>query len=160
MLLLVNNNFLHMLPFYNARYEMQTIKTNAWSLCYTYYVQMITFSCVSSEEAVQLFCYQRSSKGVILSCMSSETTDILTVMCIVLHTQSIPLYFWQVFDKNWHKLHFGVHRDQVVLYVDCEHMATERLEPRGPIDVNGDITISKLAGSRNTVPVCITFYVQ
>jgi len=41
--------------------------------------------------------------------------------------------------------------------VDCEQTTTERLEPRGPIDVNGDITISKLAGSRNTVPVCIKF---
>lgn len=92
--------------------------------------------------------------------MSSVMTDMLTVSCIVLHTQSLPLYSGQVFDKNWHKLHFGVHRDQVVLYVDCEHTTTERLEPRGPIDVNGDITISKLAGSRNTVPVCIRFYVQ
>lgn len=44
-----------------------------------------------------------------------------------------------------------------MLYVDCEQTTTERLEPRGPIDVNGDITISKLAGSRNTVPVCIKF---
>jgi collagen type IX alpha len=46
----------------------------------------------------------------------------------------------------------------VVLYVDCEQTTTEFLEPRGPIDVNGDITISKLAGSRNTVPVCISFH--
>jgi collagen type IX alpha len=47
-----------------------------------------------------------------------------------------------------------VYREQVVLYVDCEQAATDRLELRGPIDVNGNITISKLTASRATVPVC------
>jgi hypothetical protein len=42
----------------------------------------------------------------------------------------------------------------VVLYVDCEQTTADRLEQRGPIDVNGEITISKLTGSRSTVPVC------
>lgn len=42
----------------------------------------------------------------------------------------------------------------MVLYVDCEQAATERMELHGPIDVNGNITISKLTGSRSTVPVC------
>ena len=51
-----------------------------------------------------------------------------------------------------------------MLYVDCEHTAAERMEVRGPIDVNGNITISKLTGSRTTVPVCNSihciFYVR
>ena len=42
----------------------------------------------------------------------------------------------------------------MVLYVDCEQTAAERMEVHGPIDVNGNITISKLTGSRSTVPVC------
>jgi hypothetical protein len=60
----------------------------------------------------------------------------------------------QVFDKNWHKLHFGVFRDRVLLYADCEEVGSETLELRGPLDVNGRISIAKLAGSSNTVPVC------
>jgi hypothetical protein len=51
-----------------------------------------------------------------------------------------------------------VYREQVVLYVDCEQSAAERLELRGPIDVNGNITISKLTASRATVPVCNNKY--
>jgi len=38
--------------------------------------------------------------------------------------------------------------------VDCEQTAAERMELHGPIDVNGNITISKLTGSSSTVPVC------
>ncbi|KAG8234799.1 hypothetical protein J437_LFUL006632, partial [Ladona fulva] len=56
-----------------------------------------------------------------------------------------------VFDKGWHKIHFGVFRDRVVLYVDCEETTTEPLESRSPIDVNGQIAISKMAGTRTSV---------
>ena len=41
-----------------------------------------------------------------------------------------------------------------MLYVDCELTTSDRLDLHGPIDVNGNITISKLVGSRSTVPVC------
>ena len=67
----------------------------------------------------------------------------------------------QIFDKNWHKIHFGVYRQQVILYVDCEQTTSEFLEARGPIDVNGVITISKLAnGNRQTVPVCTVIFIS
>lgn len=58
-----------------------------------------------------------------------------------------------MFDKEWHKVHFGVHRERVVLYVDCEFSEELPLDVRGPIDVNGEIAISKVAGTRRTVPV-------
>jgi collagen type IX alpha len=62
----------------------------------------------------------------------------------------------QVFDKEWHKVHFGVHRERVVLYVDCELSEELPLDIRGKIDVNGEIAISKVAGTRRTVPVSDT----
>lgn len=41
-----------------------------------------------------------------------------------------------------------------MLYVDCQNRSSMTfLEPRGPIDINGDISISKLGDSRETVPV-------
>lgn len=49
-------------------------------------------------------------------------------------------------------------RDQVVLFVDCEETAREILEPRGPIDANGNISISKLSNTKQTVPVSIVFF--
>ena len=34
----------------------------------------------------------------------------------------------QVFDTEWHKLHFGVFRDKVLLYVNCEPIGEEPLQ--------------------------------
>lgn len=59
----------------------------------------------------------------------------------------------QVFDKNWHKIHFGVYHQRLFLYVDCKEIGSEQLEPRGPIDMNGEVAISKLAYSQQTFPV-------
>lgn len=59
----------------------------------------------------------------------------------------------EVFDKNWHKLHFGVFRDRVLLYADCEEIGSEVLQPRGKLDVNGRISIAKITGAPGTVPV-------
>ena len=33
-----------------------------------------------------------------------------------------------MFDNNWHKLHFGVFRDKVVLYVNCQPVGEEPLQ--------------------------------
>lgn len=66
---------------------------------------------------------------------------------------------FQVFDRNWHKIHFGVSRDSVLLYVDCQNKSTlEFTDPRGPIDINGDISVSKLGDSRETVPVSVLHF--
>ena len=64
----------------------------------------------------------------------------------------IPIAF-QIFDDRWHKLHFGVSRTEVMLYVDCDLISTFQLEPVGPIDVNGDIVIAKASNSARTMPV-------
>ena len=40
-----------------------------------------------------------------------------------------------------------------MLYADCEEVGQENLEPRGPLDVNGRISIAKVAGTTSTVPV-------
>lgn len=64
-----------------------------------------------------------------------------------------------MFDKNWHKIHFGVFRDRVTLYVDCEYRGEHPLEVRGPLETNGNITVSKLVSSTQTVPVGIQRYI-
>lgn len=67
---------------------------------------------------------------------------------------SLKPIIYQVFDRNWHKIHFGVSRERALLYVDCQNKSSQDfLQPRGPIDINGDISISKLIDSRETVPV-------
>ena len=50
----------------------------------------------------------------------------------------------EVFDSEWHKLHFGVWRDKVVLYVNCEPVGEEPLQVvDSRIDLNGEIMIAK-----------------
>lgn len=46
-----------------------------------------------------------------------------------------------------------MYRDRVRLFVDCKDMEEQPMDPRGFIDINGNISISKFANSRETVPV-------
>lgn len=59
----------------------------------------------------------------------------------------------QVFDRGWHKVNFGVFKDKLVLNVDCEFVGMEDLKPRGPIKIDGNISIAKMSNSKITVPV-------
>ncbi|KYB27295.1 Collagen alpha-1(IX) chain-like Protein [Tribolium castaneum] len=73
--------------------------------------------------------------------------------------QTIVFNGTSIFDKNWHKIHFGVSREKVMLYLDCEKNDEALLvEPRGPIDINGELSVSKLENSRQTVPVLAKAY--
>merc|ERR550519_185634 len=57
----------------------------------------------------------------------------------------------EVFNDEWHKLHFGVFRDRVVLYVNCEPVGEQPLQPvNSRIDLNGQILIAKEADSDST----------
>ncbi|XP_065168716.1 collagen alpha-1(IX) chain-like isoform X2 [Atheta coriaria] len=67
--------------------------------------------------------------------------------------QTVHFPHANVFDKNWHKIHFGVTRLNVTLFVDCKLIATKTLDPRGPIDTNGEISVAKLANSKITNPI-------
>lgn len=58
-----------------------------------------------------------------------------------------------MFDRGWHKVNFGVFKDKVVLNVDCEFTGVEDLKLRGPIKVDGNISIAKMSNSKITVPV-------
>lgn len=51
------------------------------------------------------------------------------------------LFFKQILDKNWHKIHFGVFYDRVVLYVDCKEVGVKLLEPRGTVDIYGNTAL-------------------
>lgn len=59
----------------------------------------------------------------------------------------------QVDDQEWHKLDLSVFRDQVVLYLDCAKHSSLSIEPRAPIDVNGDVNLAKFESDLSTVPV-------
>nr|CAH7750455.1 unnamed protein product [Callosobruchus chinensis] len=43
-------------------------------------------------------------------------------------------------------------QENVVAYVDCQMIDQEPLDPRGQIDINGEIALAKLGPSRETVP--------
>ena len=64
----------------------------------------------------------------------------------------LVLSCFQLFDKNWHKIQLSIRHDEVDLWLDCVLVTTVPLEPRGPIDVNGDILMGKTAEGE-TVPV-------
>lgn len=62
-----------------------------------------------------------------------------------------------MFDRGWHKVNFGVFKDKVVLNVDCEFTGAEDLKLRGPIKVDGNISIAKMSNSKITVPVRLRY---
>jgi len=61
-----------------------------------------------------------------------------------------------LFDGNWHKMTFDIYQegesDFVTLYIDCEEVRTDELVPRGDIDLNGQVLISK-TNEYATVPI-------
>ncbi|XP_032455541.1 collagen alpha-1(IX) chain-like [Nasonia vitripennis] len=65
----------------------------------------------------------------------------------------------QIFDKNWHKLQFGVLKHQIILYIDCNRINILDTQPRGRIDIDGRICISKYAESDLTVPIDLQWMV-
>ena len=71
------------------------------------------------------------------------------------------IFISQVFDDNWHKLHFGVFRDKVVLYVNCQPVGEEPLQVvDSRIDLNGDIMIAKEADSQRTQAIDLQWMVM
>merc|ERR550519_3277072 len=67
----------------------------------------------------------------------------------------------EVFDNEWHKLHFGVFRDKVVLYVNCEPVGEEPLQlVDSRIDLNGNIMIAKEANSQRTQAIDLQWMVM
>ena len=67
----------------------------------------------------------------------------------------------QVFTKEWHKIHFGVFRDRVILYVNCQPIGSRSMEVvDSRIDLNGEIIVSKEADSSRTVPIDLQWMVM
>ncbi|XP_070530965.1 collagen alpha-1(IX) chain isoform X3 [Cardiocondyla obscurior] len=73
--------------------------------------------------------------------------------------QTVSFVNDRVFDKDWHKVNFGVFKDKVVLNVDCEFIGVEDLRPRRPIKVDGNISIAKLSNSKSTLPIDLQWMV-
>ena len=70
---------------------------------------------------------------------------------------NVPL----VFNAEWHKLHFGVFRDKVVLYVNCEPVGEEPLQlVDSRIDLNGEILISKETATDRTQAIDLQWMVM
>ncbi|CAN8001913.1 unnamed protein product [Ixodes hexagonus] len=66
----------------------------------------------------------------------------------------------RVDDREWHKVDLSVFRDHVVLYLDCEKHSSLELQPRAPIDVNGDVNLAKFETDLSTVPLDLQWMVM
>lgn len=68
---------------------------------------------------------------------------------------------FQVFSNEWNKIYFGVFRDKVVLYVNCQLVGEKPMEiVDSRIDLNGEIVVSKEADSSRTVPIDLQWMVM
>ena len=66
----------------------------------------------------------------------------------------------EVFTNEWHKIHFGVFRDRVVLFVNCQPVGEKPMEyVDSRIDLNGEILIAKEADSYRTTPIDLQWMV-
>jgi len=63
-----------------------------------------------------------------------------------------------VFDRDWHKVNFGVFKDKLILNIDCKFTGNEDLKPRSLIKVDGNISIAKMNNNNITVPVRLPLY--
>jgi len=63
-----------------------------------------------------------------------------------------------LFDGNWHKMVFDVYsteeQDLVTLFIDCQEVRTDEMVPKGEIDINGNVLVSK-TNEYATVPLDI-----
>lgn len=59
----------------------------------------------------------------------------------------------QLFDRGWHKVHFGVHEDHVAFFADCSDVGEAPLQPRPPVDTSGAVSIARQASSNTAVPL-------
>jgi len=61
-----------------------------------------------------------------------------------------------LFDGEWHKMTFDVYsteeEDLVTLFIDCQEVRTDRMVPKGEIDINGKVLVAK-TNEYNTVPL-------
>ncbi|VEN33654.1 unnamed protein product [Callosobruchus maculatus] len=94
----------------------------------------------------------RHQPQFLISLNPRNETIELSTMNYEGRLQTLSFQHNQIFDRNWHKLHLGVSRENVVAYVDCQLINQEPLDPRGQIDINGEIALAKLGPSRETVP--------
>jgi len=71
------------------------------------------------------------------------------------HFEKQISFLIQIFDKDWHKINFGVFGDKLALRIDCEYVGTRELRPRKPIKIDGDMSLAKMSNSNITVPVSL-----
>ncbi|KAJ3637240.1 hypothetical protein MTP99_000714 [Tenebrio molitor] len=94
-----------------------------------------------------------SNPQLVISLNPNNETVEFSVSNYEGELQTIVFNTTNIFDRNWHKMHFGVFRERVVLYLDCQENAQRFTDLRGPIDVNGLISVAKMENSQQTVPV-------
>uniref|UniRef100_A0A4W3IJ07 Thrombospondin-like N-terminal domain-containing protein n=2 Tax=Callorhinchus milii TaxID=7868 RepID=A0A4W3IJ07_CALMI len=62
-----------------------------------------------------------------------------------------------LYDSQWHKVLISVQADTVTLFIDCERLETQRINPRGIINTKGDTFLGKLSDNPT---VSVPFDVQ
>ena len=80
------------------------------------------------------------------------------------YDRSLQTLTWDVanvFTKEWHKVYFGVFRDKVVLYVNCQLIGEKPMDIiDSRIDLNGEIVVAKEADSTRTIPLDLQWMVM
>lgn len=80
------------------------------------------------------------------------------------YDRTIQTLSWEapfVFTDEWHKIHFGVFRESVVLYVNCQPVGEKPMDIiDARIDLNGEIMIAKDATSTSTIPIDLQWMVM
>ncbi len=75
--------------------------------------------------------------------------------------QTISFDVPQVFTKEWHKIHFGVFREKLVLFVNCQPVGEKPMDiVDSRIDLNGEIVVAKEADSSRTIPIDLQWMVM
>uniref|UniRef100_A0A2S2PZ16 Collagen alpha-1(XXI) chain n=1 Tax=Sipha flava TaxID=143950 RepID=A0A2S2PZ16_9HEMI len=57
------------------------------------------------------------------------------------YLQTVTFEAINIFDRNWHKIHFGVFYDRVLLYVDCKQNGVRLLDPKGTVNIFGNTSL-------------------
>ena len=82
---------------------------------------------------------------------------------ILRYDRNLQTLVWEmpeIFNTEWNKIHFGVFRDRVMLYVNCNQVGEQPMEyVDSRIDLNGEILIAKEADSYRTTPIDLQWMV-
>ncbi|XP_033230443.1 collagen alpha-1(IX) chain-like [Belonocnema kinseyi] len=112
----------------------------------------------ASWQLMRIYNFKNDSEFAIILNPKRQTIEF-SILDLKGTQQIISFFAPQIFNKNWHKIHFGVFYQSVVLYIDCKKVATKGINLRGFIDVSGNIALAKIFKGNATVPIDLQWMV-